>query len=208
MLIDIDFKSVFTEQNIFMWLEQYRSYGPLPGILLTFLKSFVPPLPTIVLVGANAAAYGLWLGFLYSWIGIVAGCLASFLIIRKIAGHRFIERWSRKPKVQKSMVWIRRNAFSYVFVLSIFPVGPFVLVNAAAAVAKMSARSFLVAIVFGKAIMVFTVSLIGHDISQFIRYPEKIVYVLLFLFVSWFLCKKIESRLTRQELETRSEAQG
>lgn len=75
----------FTEQNIELFLERFRSLGPLPGILLTFLKSFVPPLPTIVIVGANAAIYGMWLGFLYSWIGLVSGSLLTFLLIRKAA---------------------------------------------------------------------------------------------------------------------------
>lgn len=63
----LDIMSWVTEENLRDWLERYRSLGPFPGIGLTFLKSFVPPLPTIVIVGMNAAVYGLWLGFLYSW---------------------------------------------------------------------------------------------------------------------------------------------
>lgn len=201
-----DLLSYMTEDNLKQLLEQYRSFGPLPGILLTFMKSFVPPLPTIVIVGVNAAVYGLWLGFLYSWIGMVCGCMVTFLIVRRVSGHPFLERWAQKPKVQKSMVWVRRNAFSYVFLLSIFPVGPFVVINMAAALARMQIRSFLIAILFGKAIMVLSVSFIGHDLARFIHRPIELVYVLLFVGISLWISKRIETRFTRagSELEQAS----
>jgi uncharacterized membrane protein YdjX (TVP38/TMEM64 family) len=188
-----------TEENLLKLLDQYRAYGPLPGILLTFLKSFVPPLPTILLVGVNAAVYGLWAGFFYSWLGLTAGCMATFLAVRTASGHRIARRWAAKPKVQASMEWIRRNGFSYVFVLSLFPVGPFVLVNMAAAVSRMSILRFLAAVAAGKAIMAFAVSYVGHDIVRFYRDPLQLVYVLLFVLLSWYICKRIEALYMRKE---------
>lgn len=192
-----NFMSYLTEENLMNLLEQYRSFGPFPGIFLTFMKSFIPPLPTILIVGVNAAVYGFWLGFLYSWIGLVSGCLVTFLVVRKIAGHPKLDRWTQKSKVKKSMIWIRRNSFSYVFLLSIFPVGPFVVINMVAGVARMRLRSFMIAILFGKAIMVFSVSYIGHDLARFIRNPYQLVYVFIFLGISLWLSKKIEARFTK-----------
>ncbi len=191
--------SQINEENLTELLERYRAFGPLPGIALTFLKSFVPPLPTILIVGANAAVYGLWAGFLYSWIGIVCGCLATFLIVRRAAGHPYFVRFARKPKVQKSLGWIRRNAFSYVFLLSLFPVGPFVVINIAAAIARMRLRSYFIAIVFGKAIMVMSVSIIGHDFMRFIERPVELIYVVLFVGLSLWISKKIERRFTSDD---------
>jgi len=195
-----DLLDYMTEENLHRLLGEYRSYGPLPGILLTFLKSFVPPLPTILIVGVNAAVYGLWLGFLYSWIGLVAGCMATFLLVRTAAGHRIARRWAAKPKVKASMDWIRRNGFSYVFVLSLFPVGPFVLVNMAAAVSRMSVLRFLAAVAAGKAVMALAVSFVGYDIARFYRDPLQLVYVVLFIVLSWYVCKKIEARFMRKEV--------
>jgi len=194
-----DIKSYFTEENIAQWVEQYRSFGPMPGILLTFLKSFIPPLPTIAIVGINAAIYGLWPGFIYSWIGIVSGCMATFLIARAVAGSRYLQRWSQKPKVAKRLVWIRRNAFSYVFLLSMFPVGPFVIINLAAGVAKMRVRSFFIAVTAGKAVMVFSVSFIGHDVLRFLHQPLEILYVVLFVAFSLLVSKRIEAYFARKE---------
>ncbi|AKG36665.1 TVP38/TMEM64 family protein [Paenibacillus durus] len=192
--------SWLTEENLRDMLERYRSLGPFPGIALTFMKSFVPPLPTLLIVGLNAAVYGLWLGFLYSWAGLVAGCLATFLIIRKIASQRFLRKWAQRPKVARAMEWVRRSGFSFVFLLSLFPVGPFVIINMAAGLAGMRLRSYLLALAAGKAVMVFAVSNIGNDAGRFIRNPVEMIYVVLFVLLSLWGVKSIEgyfSRLTR-----------
>lgn len=193
----LDTISWLTEEHLRLLLEQYRSLGPLPGIGLTFMKSFVPPLPTIAIVGLNGAVYGLWLGFLYSWIGLVAGCITTFLIIRKIASHRYLRKWAARPKVARSMTWVRQSGFSYVFLLSLFPVGPFVVINMAAGLAGMRLSSYLIALCAGKAIMVFTVSYIGNDVGRFIRNPGEIVYLLLFIGASLWCVKAIEARFAR-----------
>lgn len=192
--------SYLTEENIKEFVDSYRSLGPLPGIVLTFMKSFVPPLPTLIIVGINAAVYGMWLGFLYSWIGMVAGCLTTFLIIKRVADTSVVHRWTARPKVIRSMEWVRKNGFGYVFWLSIFPVGPFVLVNMAAAAARMSTRSYLIAISFGKAIMVMAVSYVGHDLSQFFNHPYRLLYVLLFVVASAWASRRIEAYFANRQV--------
>ncbi|MFB9754608.1 TVP38/TMEM64 family protein [Paenibacillus hodogayensis] len=194
--------SSLTEEQLLEWLDKYRSFGPLPGIALAFLKSFVPPLPTLLIVGGNAIVYGLWLGFLYSWIGMASGCIVTFLLVRKVAGHRYLQRWADKPKVKKAMQWVRRNAFSYVFLLSLFPVGPFVVINIAAGLAGMRLRSFALAVSAGKAIMIFAVSYIGYDVNRYIEDPLRLVYVVLFIVASLIVSRKIEARFAKQSEST------
>lgn len=195
----LDIMSYFTQSNLEWFLDQFRALGPLPGILLTFLKSFIPPMPTIVIVGVNAAVYGLWAGFLYSWIGMVAGCLTTFLLVRKISGTPLIERWAIKPKVQRGMRWIQRNGFSYVFLLGILPVGPFVAVNVAAGLARMNVMSYLMAVTLGKGIMVFCVSYIGANLSDFMAEPFKLLGVLAFILLSLWGSRKLDSYFVRKQ---------
>ncbi|MDO3410076.1 VTT domain-containing protein [Saccharibacillus sp. CPCC 101409] len=189
--------SYITEENLYEWLERFRELGPLPGIFLTFLKSFVPPLPTAVIVGVNAAAYGLWPGFLYSWIGLVAGCMTTFLIVRKVASRPYFLRWAERPKVRKSLLWARRNAVSFVFMLSMLPVGPFAIVNTAAAIARMPKLAFFLAVAGGKAVMVLAVSYVGHDLGRFAERPYELLYVAAFLALSFWLSRRVEAYFTR-----------
>lgn len=195
----LDIMSYFTQSNLEWFLDQFRALGPLPGILLTFLKSFIPPMPTIVIVGVNAAVYGLWAGFLFSWIGMVAGCLTTFLLVRKISGTPLIERWAKKPKVLRGMRWIQRNGFSYVFLLGILPVGPFVAVNVAAGLARMNVMSYLMAVTLGKGIMVFCVSYIGANLSDFMAEPFKLLGVLAFILLSLWGSRKLDSYFVRKQ---------
>lgn len=95
------------------------------------------------------------------------------------------------------MTWVRQSGFSYVFLLSIFPVGPFVVINMAAGLAGMRFRSYLLALTVGKAIMVFAVSYIGNDLERFIRQPWEIIYVLVFIGLSLWGVKAIETRFAR-----------
>ena len=60
--------------------------GSHPGILLPFIEAFLPFLPLIVLVMGNSATYGLWWGFLLSWIGVCLGSVTVFWIVRKLGG--------------------------------------------------------------------------------------------------------------------------
>ncbi|RTE11353.1 TVP38/TMEM64 family protein [Paenibacillus whitsoniae] len=189
-----EFLSYFNESNLTRLLDQYRSLGPLPGLLIPFMKSFIPPLPTLVIISVNAAVYGLWLGFLYSWIGLVCGCLLTFAIVKKVAGHPYLVRWSQKPKVQKSLTWARRQAFNYVFVLSLFPLGPFVVINMAAGLVQMRFRSFLLAVASGKAVMVLCVCFIGYDLKRFIAHPFQLLYVVLFIAATMVIMKRVERR--------------
>ncbi|WP_211747992.1 TVP38/TMEM64 family protein [Paenibacillus sp. Marseille-Q4541] len=191
-----EFLSFFTEENIIMLLERFRDLGPFPGIFLTFMKSFIPPLPTLLIVGANGLVYG-WLGFFYSWIGLVGGSFFTFIVIRKLAGTSWARRWAERPKVQKSLIWIRRNAFSYVFLLGMFPMGPYVLVNMAAGIAQMRPRSFLLAAALGKGIMVLYVTYIGTNLGAILEHPTILVGILIFIGCTIWISKKIEGYYTR-----------
>lgn len=80
-----DFQQDILKEKEFMefvqeLLADYEKLGPLPGILLPFIEAFLPFLPLFVFVLANGAAYGLFEGFLYSWIGASFGSLGVFLL--------------------------------------------------------------------------------------------------------------------------------
>ena len=54
----------FEVDKIIELSQHYRALGPLIGILLPFIESFLPFLPLFVFVFANASAFGLGYGIL------------------------------------------------------------------------------------------------------------------------------------------------
>jgi uncharacterized membrane protein YdjX (TVP38/TMEM64 family) len=175
-------------------LESYSAFGPLPGILLCLVEAFLPILPLILFIAVNANVYGLWLGFFYSWFGVSAGSIIVFWIARKLGGRfgRWLER--RLPRTARFFHWIERKGFTPIFLLACFPFSPSVLVNIASGLSTVRFNTFLIAVLIGKAVMIFTISLLSFDITELARQPWRVFVAVAVIFVMWLGGKRLESR--------------
>lgn len=191
------FKAWFTLENIMDLIQEYRSFGPLPGIMLPMIEAFLPFLPLVLFVMANASAFGLWLGFLYSWLGSCIGALILFLLIRKYGQKRVFSFLSKHPKVRKLMDWVDRHGFGPLFLLLCFPFTPSVIVNIVAALSKISIYQYMLAVAIGKMVMIFTLSFVGYDLHSLITQPYRTAVVFLVIFILWYVGKRIEVRLNK-----------
>jgi uncharacterized membrane protein YdjX (TVP38/TMEM64 family) len=196
----MDFEAIkawFTLENIMDLIQEYRSFGPIPGILLPMIEAFFPFLPLVLFVMANASAFGLWLGFLYSWLGSCLGALLLFLLIRKYGQKRVFSFLSKHPKVRKLMDWVDRHGFGPLFLLLCFPFTPSVVVNVVAALSKISIYQYMLAVAIGKMVMIFTISFVGYDLQSLITRPYRTGIVFLVIFILWYVGKRIEVRLNK-----------
>jgi uncharacterized membrane protein YdjX (TVP38/TMEM64 family) len=191
-------KDYFTMDQILQFLEEYASLGPIPGLLLPFLEAIFPILPLVLFVMANAAAFGLWEGFLYSWLGACTGAIFVFLVIRKIGQKRQLQFLHKNKKIKKSMEWLERHGFGPLFLLLCFPFTPSSIINVVAALSKVSVNQFLLAVLLGKFVMIFTISWIGHDIVSLVNQPVRTIMLVLFILALWYVGKRIEIRLQKQ----------
>jgi uncharacterized membrane protein YdjX (TVP38/TMEM64 family) len=178
-------------------IQEYRSFGPIPGVVLPMLEAFLPFLPLVLFVMANASAFGLWLGFLYSWLGSCLGALLLFLLIRKYGQKRVFSFLSKHPKVRKLMDWVDRHGFGPLFLLLCFPFTPSVVVNIVAALSKISMYQYMLAVAIGKMVMIFTMSFVGYDLHSLITQPYRTAVVFLVIFILWYVGKRIEVRLNK-----------
>ncbi len=188
-------KEYFSAENMNQLVESYRAFGPLLGIGLPMVEAIIPALPLIVFVMANAVAFGLWFGFLYSWIGSVLGALIVFSVIRRFGRSRFFSFVNKHPKVRKAMGWIERKGFAPIFILFCFPFTPSALINVVAGLSRISRRQFVLALALGKLVMIFILSYVGHDLTSFIHKPVKTIIVIGVIFILWYVGKKIEVKL-------------
>ncbi|WP_458119999.1 TVP38/TMEM64 family protein [Paenibacillus sp. Z6-24] len=185
--------SALNEQGVTDLMEQYQSFGPLVSILLAFLISFVPPLPTMLVIGLNGASNGLWAGFVFSWIGVMAGILTVFGLVRQLSHYEYVQRFANRKSISKSLEWIQKNGFIYLFMFSLLPFGPFTMMHIAAGLSGIRFRTFLAATALGRAIMIFTVSYIGSDLSSYMENPWQLLPVVLFIALGFLIARKMES---------------
>ncbi|MHC0036762.1 TVP38/TMEM64 family protein [Pseudoneobacillus sp. C159] len=188
-------KEWFTIENIMGLIQQYRALGPIPGIVLPMLEAFLPFLPLFLFVMANASAFGLWLGFLFSWIGACIGALLVFLFFRRFGQKRFLNFLHRYDKVKKLMTWVENHGFGPIFLLLCFPFTPSALVNIVAGLSKINIYQYMLAVLIGKFVMIFMISFIGYDLRSLITQPLRTAIVIAVIIILWYVGKRIEVRL-------------
>lgn len=116
--------------------------------------------------------FGLWLGAACALLGATLGASGIFLAAR--AGLRgLVERGgSRTVAVADGF---RRNALSYLVFLRLVPFFPFILVNVAAALARLSLRTYVLGTLIGIAPSVFIYASFGDllmDLARQGRLPD------------------------------------
>ncbi|EIJ81918.1 SNARE associated Golgi protein-like protein [Bacillus methanolicus PB1] len=185
----------FTLEKILELIKEYRSFGPIPGILLPMFEAFFPFLPLFLFVMANANAFGLWFGFLFSWIGAVGGALLVFLLVRKYGQQKMLRFLRKHSYVKKLMSWVERHGFGPLFLMLCFPFTPSAIVNIVAGLSKVSIAQYLLAVITGKMVMIFTISFIGYDIRALFQQPIRTAIVMIVIFILWYVGKRIELKM-------------
>ncbi|MEG9296289.1 TVP38/TMEM64 family protein [Mangrovibacillus sp. Mu-81] len=191
-------KEWFTLENIMELVQQYKALGPFAGILLPMLEAFLPFLPLVVFVMANANAFGLWFGFLFSWIGAAAGALLVFLLVRRYGDTRVFRFLRNNRQVKRLTRWVDKHGFGPLFLLLCFPFTPSALVNVVAGLSSISIAQYMLAVLTGKMVMIFTISFIGYDIISLVQKPMRTVIVGVIIFILWIVGKQIEIRLNKK----------
>lgn len=201
--MELDFiKEWLTVEKIMELIGKYRSLGPVTGILLPMIEAFLPFLPLFLFAMANANAFGLWLGFLYSWIGASLGAYFVFLLVRKFGQKKFLSFLKNHPQVIRLMSWVERHGFGLLFLLLCFPFTPSAVVNIVAGLSRLSYAQYMLAVVTGKMVMLFTMSFVGHNIRALITQPVRTAIICAIIFILWLVGKRIEARIIQMPEKT------
>ena len=207
----MDFETIEMQyEQLSVLVKQLADYGPLAGILLTMSESLFPPLPLVVFVTINVIAYGLWLGYLYSFLGTFIGSYVMFIVISKYGKKPFEQMVHRSRKFDHLIHWIKTKGFVPIFVMLTFPFTPSIVVCGLAGIAGVKRDEYVAALFFGKLIMVFSLSYIGYNVASFIEKPIKSVLLILLIVLVSFVGKRLisayEKRLKIHQNNKNSEA--
>ena len=138
-------------------LDGFGDLGPLAPIALAMVESFFPPLPLIAIVALNVAAHGGFLGFAYSWIGVLLGGTLMFLFWRRVVKRFF---WK----------------LASLFMLSVLPFAPSSFMHFAFGISDFDEKRYLITMLLGKGAMVAMMALFGQSIVSSLKNP---VYLIL-----------------------------
>ena len=157
-------------------LDGFGDLGPLAPIALAMVESFFPPLPLIAIVALNVAAHGGFLGFAYSWIGVLLGGTLMFLLWRRVVKRFFWKVASRSEKLEKAQRWVSRLDVASLFMLSVLPFTPTSFMHFAFGISDFDEKRYLITMLLGKGIMVAMMALFGQSLVSALKNP---VYLIL-----------------------------
>ena len=157
-------------------LDSFGDLGPLAPIFLAMVESFFPPLPLIAIVALNVAAHGGFLGFAYSWIGVLLGGTLMFLLWRRVVKRFFWKVASRSEKLEKAQRWVSRLDVASLFMLSVLPFTPTSFMHFAFGISDFDEKRYLITMLLGKGVMVAMMALFGQSLVSSLKNP---VYLIL-----------------------------
>ena len=157
-------------------LDGFGDLGPLAPIALAMVESFFPPLPLIAIVALNVAAHGGFLGFAYSWIGVLLGGTLMFLFWRRVVKRFFWKGARRSEKLEKAQRWVSRLDVASLFMLSVLPFAPSSFMHFAFGISDFDEKRYLITMLLGKGAMVAMMALFGQSIVSSLKNP---VYLIL-----------------------------
>lgn len=185
-------------QELYKLAQNYWILTLLVGLFSTFIESFLPVLPLVAIVTANAAIFGLFGGLLLSWIGSGLGTISVFLIISKFNDNKLFDKL-RNEKTEKVVSWTQKKGFKLLFIAYACPFMPGCLVTVASAFCKRKLNHFIPAMLAGKFVMFLVVSYIGSDIVGFVKNPVKILVFSVLVALSWKIGSKINKNIEEHE---------
>ena len=191
-------------QNLYIIANDYWILSIMVGLTSVFIESFLPILPLIVIVTANAALFGMYPGLIISWIGSTSGTICLFLLVKKINNKKFV-KLLKNEKVEKVIDWVEEKGFKLLFLAYACPFLPACVVTISQGLVKRRTTDFISAVLAGRLVMFFIVSYIGNDIVGFITNPLKVGILLLIIFLAWKMGEKLKKDLDDIEKKRKNE---
>lgn len=118
-----------------------QEWYALPVTIVIFTVLAFIGAPQFALIGAAVFAFGPAEGFMYSWIATMVSATVNFWVGR-FAGADVLKRYGGKT-VNRISAFVGRNGFFASMIVRIVPSAPFIVVNMAAGVSRMSYFAFI-----------------------------------------------------------------
>jgi uncharacterized membrane protein YdjX (TVP38/TMEM64 family) len=134
--------------------------GPVVLFILFVLQVFLAFIPGQALMVACGYLYGFWGGFLLSWLSLVVGGEAAYILARKF-GRLFAERWISPEVLSRWDKTAKGQGIAFFAVTLVMPLVPNDAMCYVAGLGTISHRRFVIANMLGRGMACVITSAAG-----------------------------------------------
>ncbi|MFD2673279.1 TVP38/TMEM64 family protein [Marinicrinis sediminis] len=193
--------ALFSRDSIYKLVELLRSFGwiaPVMSIGFMILQAVAAPLPGFVITAANGMVFGIFWGFVISWVGGMAGALLNFWLARKLGygyTRKLMDKYSRLGRIDEIS---GRNGFAIILIARLVPIVSFDVISLLAGISNIRFRSFLIATGIGQIPGTLLYVILGHDLMNIAEYETRLWWlavsmIVLIILSKWISKKRIKS---------------
>lgn len=184
-------------EQILYSLSEYKLLAVIAGFFIIAIETFIPTLPLVLIIIANAFVLGMWIGFTVSWIGSSVAAILLYFITFKLSKSKLVEKYKQKEKIKKVIKWIRNQSFTTLFICYVCPFIPDFLITITSGFAQTNYKTFILGMTSGKFVMFLLLSYMGEDIGNIFKEPIKMIIFVIILFIFWILGRKINNKINK-----------
>jgi len=157
--------------------------------ILFVLQVFLAFIPGQALMVACGYLYGFWGGFLLSWLSLVAGGEAAFVLVRRY-GRSFADKWISSEVLARWDKAAEGQGIGFYTLALVLPLVPNDAMCYVAGLGKISHRRFSVANLLGRGLACMVTSWIGAFGPQAPSYFWAILLVSITGITGWLIYKR------------------
>src|SRR6185503_20523814 len=146
--------------SIAVSMHQAGIWGPATLSILFILQVFLAFIPGQALMVACGYLYGFWGGFLLSWLSLVAGGEAAFVLARKY-GRSFAEKWIAPDVLARWDKTAQGQGIGFYATMLLMPLVPNDAMCYVAGLGKISRIRFSIANMLGRGLACVLTSAAG-----------------------------------------------
>jgi len=148
-----------------MWVASFGVWAPLVSIALNVAQVIAAPIPGQVLGLVNGYLFGVWLGTLYSLIGVMLGT-GVVLILTRRWGRPFVARLVARTQLARLDRLIARRGALFFFLVFLLPFLPDDLTCFAVGLTDLPLGRMLVLIALGRLPGLVVASWVGANAAN------------------------------------------
>jgi uncharacterized membrane protein YdjX (TVP38/TMEM64 family) len=147
------------------WIVFFGAWAPLVSIALNAAQVIIAPIPGQVIGLANGYLFGVWLGTLYSLIGVMLGTGMVLVFTRKW-GRPFVVKLIRGEQLEKLDHLVARRGALFFFLIFLLPFLPDDLTCFAVGLTELPLGRMFVLIALGRLPGLFVATWVGANATS------------------------------------------